>query len=75
MISAALGLVAYPAHGMMKSLYTATHSKTRKRIVEARRREGKYLEQHSDKGRVGRQVVLRKFELQQRMLMDASSSS
>ncbi|CAG7935206.1 unnamed protein product [Penicillium olsonii] len=63
--SAALGLVAYPAHGMMKSMYTATHSGTRKRILEARKREGKYLEEHTEKGRVGRQVALRKFEAQQ----------
>lgn len=52
---------------MMKSLYTATHSKTRKKIIEAQKREGKYTEEHTDKGRIGRQVVLRKFEAQQRM--------
>ncbi|CAG8237173.1 unnamed protein product [Penicillium salamii] len=71
--SAALGLVAYPAHGMMKSLYTVTHSGTRKRITEARKREGKYLEEHTEKGRVGRQLVLRRFEAQQRTATSSST--
>lgn len=59
---AALGLVAYPAHGMMKSLYTATHSKTRKAVFQARVREGKYLaEQSGTKNRY--QTILRNFEV------------
>lgn len=40
---AALGLVAYPAHGICKSIHTAVRSSTRKQIAEARLREGTHL--------------------------------
>lgn len=60
--TAALGLVAYPAHGMMKSLYTATHSKTRKQISQARIQEGKYLAEHPNNGRGVYQKIIRNFE-------------
>ncbi|KAJ5638449.1 hypothetical protein N7528_000839 [Penicillium herquei] len=60
--SAALGLVAYPAHGMMKSLHTATHSKTRKGVLRARILEGKHLAEYSTKGQQGRQAIIRNFE-------------
>ncbi|CAI7644449.1 unnamed protein product [Penicillium bialowiezense] len=66
--SAAVGLVAYPAHGMMKSMYTATHSKTSKRIIEARVREGKHFSQMTLKGEES--SVLRKFEASERELAD-----
>ncbi|KAK1147607.1 hypothetical protein N8T08_000949 [Aspergillus melleus] len=73
--SAALGLVAYPAHGMMKSLYTATHSKTRKRIVQARIEEGKYLSENSPKSQLSRQAILRNFEAACRKPVDDASST
>ncbi|KAF7715323.1 Sterol 3-beta-glucosyltransferase [Penicillium ucsense] len=60
--SAALGLIAYPAHGMMKSLHTASHSKTRKCILQARLQEGKYLTEHSPEAVKNRQKILRNFE-------------
>ncbi|OJJ08353.1 hypothetical protein ASPVEDRAFT_393860 [Aspergillus versicolor CBS 583.65] len=60
--SAALGLVAYPAQGAMKSLYTATHSKTRKRILQARILEGKYLAENSPMGQKNRRAVIQRFE-------------
>jgi hypothetical protein len=74
-IAAALGLVAYPAHGMMKSLYTATHSQTKKRILQARIQEGKYLSEHSPKARSDRQSILRNFEAAHRKLVSSASSS
>ncbi|KAI9930242.1 hypothetical protein MW887_012054 [Aspergillus wentii] len=37
--SAALGLVAYPGHGLCKTIHAAIKSKTRKNIVNARHRE------------------------------------
>ncbi|KAJ5947875.1 hypothetical protein N7466_000890 [Penicillium verhagenii] len=73
--SAALGLVAYPAHGMMKSLYTATHCKTRKRILQARTEEGKYLAEHSPKGQRDRQSIIRNFETAIRKPLDFDISS
>ncbi|KAJ5919710.1 hypothetical protein N7454_009545 [Penicillium verhagenii] len=73
--SAALGLVAYPAHGMMKSLHTATHCKTRKRILQARTEEGKYLAEHSPKGQRDRQSIIRNFETAIRKPVDFDSSS
>ncbi|KAF4210949.1 hypothetical protein CNMCM5878_003398 [Aspergillus fumigatiaffinis] len=72
--SAALGLVAYPAHGMMKSLYAATHTKNRKRIMQARIREGEYLAEHS-KERMNVQSILRTFEALQRESAKASGPS
>ncbi|KAE8145253.1 hypothetical protein BDV25DRAFT_133954 [Aspergillus avenaceus] len=41
--SAALGVVAYPAQGITKSIRTVVKSKTRKQIVKARMGEGQYL--------------------------------
>lgn len=63
---AALGLVAYPADGIMKSLYTATHGSTRKRIVQARLKEGQYLVEHSSQARANCQTALRAFEARER---------
>ncbi|CAG8060119.1 unnamed protein product [Penicillium olsonii] len=73
--TAALGLVAYPAHGVMKSLYTATHSKTRKLIIQSHIHEGKYLAEHSVKGQQDRQSVIRNFEAAYRKPVDAASLS
>lgn len=54
---------------MMKSMYTATHSKTSKRIIEARVREGKHFSQMTLKGE--ETSVLRKFfEASERELAD-----
>lgn len=74
-MTAALGLVAYPAHGMMKSLYTVTHSKTRKLVIQARIQEGKYLVEHSVKSQENRQSAIRKFETAYRKPVDAASLS
>ncbi|KAL4936541.1 hypothetical protein BDV06DRAFT_227814 [Aspergillus oleicola] len=41
--SAALGLVAYPGHGICKSLRSSVRSSTRKAVTKARMREGEYL--------------------------------
>ncbi|KAJ5737241.1 uncharacterized protein N7483_002366 [Penicillium malachiteum] len=60
--SAALGLVAYPAHGMMKSLYTVTHSKTRKAVLQARVTEGRYLAERSDT-KTECQAIVHNFEV------------
>ncbi|KAJ5098378.1 hypothetical protein N7532_005379 [Penicillium argentinense] len=73
--SAALGLVAYPAHGIMKSLYVATHSKTRKRVLQARVREAKYLAEHSPKAQGNRQAIIRNFEAVYRNPVRTASSS
>jgi hypothetical protein len=74
-IAAALGLVAYPAHGMMKSLYTATHSKRSKIVAQARIEEGKHLAEHSHKGLgKNRQTILRNFEAACRRTADSGSS-
>ncbi|KAL4981853.1 hypothetical protein BDW68DRAFT_196013 [Aspergillus falconensis] len=72
--SAALGLVAYPADGMIKSLYTATHASTRKRIVQARLKEGQYLVENSSKARASCQSVLREFEARERKQKDVKSA-
>jgi hypothetical protein len=54
-----LGLVAYPGQGITKSLWALTHGETGRRVVEARRGEGRW--------RVGvvdertRQAVLREY--------------
>lgn len=70
-VAAALGLVAYPAHGMMKSLYTATHSKTRKQVFQARIQEGRYLAEHSANGRKDYQQIIRNFEAVYRNNVDS----
>lgn len=64
--TAALGLVAYPADGMIKSLYTATHANTRKQIIRARLKEGRYLAEHLPKARANCQSILRAFEIRAR---------
>lgn len=60
---------------MMKSLYTATHSKTRKRLIQARIHEGKYLAEHSAKGQEYHRSVIRNFEAAYREAVDTASSS
>jgi hypothetical protein len=41
-VSGSLGLLAYPGQGISKSLWSLTHGETGKRVVEARREEGKW---------------------------------
>ncbi|KAK7414351.1 hypothetical protein QQX98_006793 [Neonectria punicea] len=41
--SAAVGIVAYPGHGIYQSVRTLVKSKTRQQIMSARRQEGDYL--------------------------------
>jgi hypothetical protein len=51
---------------MIKSLYTATHASTRKRIAQARLKEGQYLVENSSKARTSCQSALRAFEARER---------
>ncbi|RDW70562.1 putative sterol glucosyltransferase [Aspergillus mulundensis] len=68
--SAALGLVAYPGHGICKSIHSSVRSKTRKAVVKARQREGEYLAatvtRASGSERIDRGAVLRAFEERKR---------
>ncbi|KAI1411633.1 glycosyltransferase family 1 protein [Hypoxylon sp. FL1857] len=41
--SGLLGLIAYPSHGICRSITAAIHSTTAQTIAQARREEGKYL--------------------------------
>jgi hypothetical protein len=56
-VSGSLGLIAYPGQGMVKSLWTLTHGETGKRVVEARREEGRW--RAAGEGDRVRQAVLR----------------
>ena len=50
-VVALLGLFAYPAQGLCKTVRSATHMGPRKRIIAARRSEGAYrLERSKDGG-------------------------
>ncbi|KAH8423773.1 putative sterol glucosyltransferase [Aspergillus melleus] len=60
--SAALGLVAYPAHGLCKSLHTAVKSKTRKQIVKSRHREGAYIMRSMGTQGLDRRSVMQTFD-------------
>ncbi|KAB8271619.1 hypothetical protein BDV30DRAFT_213293 [Aspergillus minisclerotigenes] len=60
--SAALGLVAYPAHGITKSLHTVIRSKTRKQIVQARLREGQYIARKVAKPGIDHALVMQTFD-------------
>ncbi|KAL4798028.1 hypothetical protein BDV19DRAFT_377237 [Aspergillus venezuelensis] len=57
--SAALGLVAYPGHGICKSLRSSVRSSTRKAVTKARMREGEYLARTEV---IDRGSVIRRFE-------------
>ncbi|GAB1194330.1 hypothetical protein APSETT444_003574 [Aspergillus pseudonomiae] len=60
--SAALGLVAYPAHGITKSLHTVMRSKTRKQIVQARLQEGQYIARKVAKPETDHALVMQSFD-------------
>lgn len=51
MVSATVGLVVYPAEGIVKSLHTVAHSRTRKALAAARCALGV-----NDRKRVGKEV-------------------
>jgi hypothetical protein len=57
------GLMGYPLQGIYKSVYSAIHTRTRKRIAEARRAEGVWALQNAKiTGGVDVQGVLRLFD-------------
>jgi len=58
-VSGSLGLVAYPGQGITKSLWTLTHGETGKKVVEARRVEGKWRAGAADERT--RHAVLREY--------------
>ncbi|KAF7596058.1 hypothetical protein BBP40_003839 [Aspergillus hancockii] len=60
--SAALGLVAYPAQGISKSLHTVIKSKTRKKVVKARLQEGQYIAQHMERSEYDHGRVMTTFD-------------
>ncbi|KAE8137913.1 hypothetical protein BDV38DRAFT_270942 [Aspergillus pseudotamarii] len=60
--SAAIGLVAYPAHGITKSLHTVIKSKTRKQIVQARLQEGQYIARKVVKPEIDHALVMQSFD-------------
>ncbi|KAE8353482.1 hypothetical protein BDV28DRAFT_157025 [Aspergillus coremiiformis] len=61
--SAALGLVAYPAQGISKSLHTVIKSKTRNQIVKARLQEGQYLARKVTKPETDYALVMQTFDI------------
>jgi hypothetical protein len=66
-LSAALGLVAYPGQGICKSIHSSVRSKTRKALIKARHREGEYLARNlTTASEVDRGAVIRAFEAKRR---------
>ena len=59
---AAIGLVAYPAHGITKSLHTVIKSRTRKQIVQARLQEGQYIARKVVKPEIDHALVMQSFD-------------
>lgn len=57
-----LGLVAFPGQGICKSLRMATHGKTRRAIIEAKRAEGLWLMNNENGTQVNDNEVILKFE-------------
>lgn len=72
LIAAALGLVAYPAHGICKSIHTVVRSKTRKQIAKSRHREGHYMIRSRGQG-VDRRSVMQAFESLKREAQNGDS--
>lgn len=64
-LTATLGLIAYPAHGICKSLHTAVRSKTRKQIVKSRHREAEYMMQRMGQS-LDRRSVMQTFDVLKR---------
>ncbi|KAJ5554843.1 hypothetical protein N7535_007286 [Penicillium sp. DV-2018c] len=60
--SGALGLVAYPGQGLAKSLHSAIHSKTRKKLLKARLKESEYLARQSVKAQSSCPDILEAFD-------------
>ncbi|PYI11514.1 UDP-Glycosyltransferase/glycogen phosphorylase [Aspergillus sclerotiicarbonarius CBS 121057] len=61
--SAGIGLVAYPFHGIAKTIETAVRSKTRKAIVNARLREGYEVTRQLGLSEDEQQDLLQRFQL------------
>lgn len=59
---AGLGLVAYPFHGIMKSIESTVKSKTRRAIINARLREGYDLTRRIDLSPEEVRHLLQRFE-------------
>ncbi|KAI9741719.1 MAG: hypothetical protein M1834_000104 [Cirrosporium novae-zelandiae] len=59
--SAITGLVAYPGHGICKSIYNAAHSQTKNRIIMARQIEGGYILRHTRRYDLDEHAVISKF--------------
>jgi hypothetical protein len=66
--------VAYPGHGITKSIRSAIKSKTRQHAVQARMREGRYL-MNLENIKVKRSLVLRAFEALKREEKSATTYS
>ncbi|KAB8070951.1 hypothetical protein BDV29DRAFT_197716 [Aspergillus leporis] len=60
--SAALGLVAYPAQGISKSLHTVIKSKTRKQLVKARLQEGQYIARNIERPEIDHGWIMQTFD-------------
>lgn len=63
---AALGLVAYPGYGITKSIHAAVRTKTRKNIVNARKREGEHCAMLAVASGLDHSTMLRSFEAYKR---------
>ncbi|KAF2179556.1 glycosyltransferase family 1 protein [Zopfia rhizophila CBS 207.26] len=73
--SGLMGLVTYPGQGIYRSIYTATHSATQKRIVIALIEEGEYLERNWKTECIKDREVLDRFDVIRHQISKASSSS
>jgi hypothetical protein len=61
-VAALLGLFAYPAQGICKTIRSATHMGTRKSIAAVRRSEGAYLLERKRGGGLDINAVLSRFD-------------
>ncbi|PYH83635.1 sterol glucosyltransferase [Aspergillus uvarum CBS 121591] len=68
--SAGIGLVAYPFHGIAKTIEGLAKSKTKKLIVNARLRDGLYIVRRSHLTPEQEAEVLQKFQALTRSMMD-----
>ncbi|KAH6889706.1 hypothetical protein B0T10DRAFT_39116 [Thelonectria olida] len=60
-VSAAVGIVAYPGHGIYQSIRSLSKSEVRKQIMGARRQEGEYLVHNPGKVPVNVPFILAEF--------------
>lgn len=58
---AAVGIVAYPSHGIYQSVRTLVKSGTRQQIMSARRQEGEYLVQNPNNVPIDVPFILSEF--------------